>query len=312
MRSLLELLTHLHKAKQRKLIGGSGAKIGPDPGPMIGAPPPGPVPGVASDIPVMPALPPRPAPPIGPPMMSAGPQVVPGVASDIPVQAKGLPAPPMAPSGGPVAPPAPTPPKSLSLGPVPSGGPKPLLGGMGAKIGAGPSVVPGVASDIPVMSQGGPAPTAPPVMPKSPLLGGGPAPSGTGMPFVSPDLMPPPSPGGTPNIPDNPESMVPLSSSPNSPGVNGSDLKGLLMASHAQGGDSNPEQVSAPEKGTGHELPYQTYERLTGQHWTGGNSEQIQDMLSRLGVEGPGGAASTNLALQKALIANAMNGQGAQ
>ena len=49
------------------------------------------------------------------------------------------------------------------------------------------------------------------------------------------------------------------------------------------------------------ELPYQTYERLTGKRWTGGRSKSVQDILSRLGITAVPGSAEANLALQKAL-----------
>lgn len=67
-------------------------------------------------------------------------------------------------------------------------------------------------------------------------------------------------------------------------------------------GPSNP-----PNGGGGGELPYQTYERLTGQKWTGGRSKSIQDILSRLGITAMPGSPEANMALQKALMRNAEN-----
>lgn len=53
------------------------------------------------------------------------------------------------------------------------------------------------------------------------------------------------------------------------------------------------------------ELPYQTYERITGQKWTGGSSAQVQDAYKQYGVTGTPGSATANLALQKAMLASA-------
>ena len=49
------------------------------------------------------------------------------------------------------------------------------------------------------------------------------------------------------------------------------------------------------------ELPYQTYERITGKKWTGGNSPDVQSAYSKYGITAPAGSADANLALQKAL-----------
>ena len=71
-----------------------------------------------------------------------------------------------------------------------------------------------------------------------------------------------------------------------------------------------PEQTAiASPIGVGKELPYQTYERLTGNRWTGGGSESVQELMRLLGVSGPARAASTNLSLQQAMLKNAMGGQ---
>jgi hypothetical protein len=50
------------------------------------------------------------------------------------------------------------------------------------------------------------------------------------------------------------------------------------------------------------ELPYQTFQRLFGQQWEGGDSEQIRQLLRQFGISDTPGKASTNLALQQALV----------
>ena len=53
------------------------------------------------------------------------------------------------------------------------------------------------------------------------------------------------------------------------------------------------------------ELPYQTFQRLTGKQWTGpGGGEEVASMLRHFGIVEPQGSAAANLALQKALIDN--------
>jgi len=49
------------------------------------------------------------------------------------------------------------------------------------------------------------------------------------------------------------------------------------------------------------ELPYQTFERVTGKKWTGGNSADVQSAYQQYGITAPAGSAEANLALQKAL-----------
>lgn len=49
------------------------------------------------------------------------------------------------------------------------------------------------------------------------------------------------------------------------------------------------------------EKPYETYERITGKKWTGGNSPDVQSAYSKYGITAPAGSADANLALQKAL-----------
>lgn len=50
------------------------------------------------------------------------------------------------------------------------------------------------------------------------------------------------------------------------------------------------------------ELPYQTFERVTGKKWTGGNSPDVQSAYKQYGITAPAGSAEGNLALQKALM----------
>ena len=50
------------------------------------------------------------------------------------------------------------------------------------------------------------------------------------------------------------------------------------------------------------ELPYQTYERVTGKKWTGGNSADIQSAYKQYGITAPAASSEANLALQKALL----------
>lgn len=49
------------------------------------------------------------------------------------------------------------------------------------------------------------------------------------------------------------------------------------------------------------ELPYQTFERVTGKKWTGGNSADVQNAYKQYGITAPAGSSEGNLALQKAL-----------
>jgi len=64
--------------------------------------------------------------------------------------------------------------------------------------------------------------------------------------------------------------------------------------------------MSAPPRpprggGEGGEQAWQTYEKATGKKWTGGNSEQVKQLLTLLQIGGKAGSAEANLALQKAL-----------
>jgi hypothetical protein len=49
------------------------------------------------------------------------------------------------------------------------------------------------------------------------------------------------------------------------------------------------------------ETPAQTYERVTGQKWTGGTSAPVAALLQKAGVSAPAGSAQANLALQNYL-----------
>ncbi len=50
------------------------------------------------------------------------------------------------------------------------------------------------------------------------------------------------------------------------------------------------------------ELPYQTYERLTGKTWTGGTTQPILDAYKKYGITDAAGSAAANTALQTALL----------
>lgn len=50
------------------------------------------------------------------------------------------------------------------------------------------------------------------------------------------------------------------------------------------------------------ELPYQTYERITGKKWTGGGSKEVIDLLNQFGITAQPGSAEANLQLQKKLL----------
>lgn len=51
------------------------------------------------------------------------------------------------------------------------------------------------------------------------------------------------------------------------------------------------------------DLPYQTYEKVTGKKWTGGNSPEVIAMYQKYGIKDAPASANANLALQKALLA---------
>ncbi len=58
---------------------------------------------------------------------------------------------------------------------------------------------------------------------------------------------------------------------------------------------------SVPEPSR-HELPYQTYERMSGRRWTGGASDPIRSFLSKAGITDTPGSATANLKLQKYML----------
>jgi len=49
------------------------------------------------------------------------------------------------------------------------------------------------------------------------------------------------------------------------------------------------------------ELPFQTYQRVTGKKWTGGASPEVVSKLKEFGITSAPGSAEANLALQKQL-----------
>ena len=65
-------------------------------------------------------------------------------------------------------------------------------------------------------------------------------------------------------------------------------------------------RVPTPAESTsasGSELPFETYQRLTGQKWTGGSSDPVRALLQELGVSAQPGSSEANMGLQKALMA---------
>jgi hypothetical protein len=56
------------------------------------------------------------------------------------------------------------------------------------------------------------------------------------------------------------------------------------------------------------DLPYQTYEKITGKKWTGGNSPDIISMYQKYGIKDAPASAEANLALQKAMLAEKSGG----
>lgn len=50
------------------------------------------------------------------------------------------------------------------------------------------------------------------------------------------------------------------------------------------------------------DLPYQTYEKVTGKKWTGGTSSEVISQYQKYGIKDAPGSANANLALQKALL----------
>jgi hypothetical protein len=54
------------------------------------------------------------------------------------------------------------------------------------------------------------------------------------------------------------------------------------------------------------ELPFETYERISGHKWPGGRSASIVSLLKKFNVQWKPGSAEANLCLQGILIANEM------
>lgn len=52
------------------------------------------------------------------------------------------------------------------------------------------------------------------------------------------------------------------------------------------------------------DLPYQTYEKVTGKKWTGGNSPEIVSLYQKYGIKDAPASSEANLALQKALLSD--------
>ncbi len=97
------------------------------------------------------------------------------------------------------------------------------------------------------------------------------------------------------DFPSRPDTMVPLSESPYRQEM---APQGMLSPSH------EPNAPISAHMNAGKELPYQTYERLTGNKWHGG---QMQDAYSNMGITAAPGRAEANLALQQALLRSALN-----
>ena len=83
---------------------------------------------------------------------------------------------------------------------------------------------------------------------------------------------------------------------------------GIVLPPMGEHGATEPihhgkEEVKKPKS---IELPYQTFQRLTGKQWMGpSGGEEVASMLRHFGIVEPQGSAAANLALQKALIDNA-------
>lgn len=110
-------------------------------------------------------------------------------------------------------------------------------------------------------------------------------------------------------IADEPVSMMlpvggPMAShdtSEDNPLVNGTSVPFPIQGS-TFGPSAHPLTIGKPR-----ELPFETFQRLTGMKWHGGASPEVMDLMNRFGIEGKAGSAEANLALQKALLANAKN-----
>lgn len=182
----------------------------------------------------------------------------------------------------------------IGSAPLPMGG---IIGGNTAQIGAAPG--PQMSAAPPLNTGGSPS-----------LMAGDTA-------NLPPSLPPPvPPQGDTADMPPQASSGAPVTGGLPTMNLMASHLGTppvSPMVSHSTG--QTPSVTATPTSfrtfnTPGGELPYQTYERLTGQHWGGGGSANVQDLMSRLGVTGAPGSADANLALQKALLTNALNVHG--
>jgi hypothetical protein len=109
--------------------------------------------------------------------------------------------------------------------------------------------------------------------------------------------------------PPQPSFMLPVrgpfvshDTSEDNPLVNGTSVPFPIQGTPVLGKSEHPLTI-----GKHKELPFETFQRLTGMKWHGGASPEVLDLMSRFGIEGEAGSASANLALQKALLANAAN-----
>ena len=141
----------------------------------------------------------------------------------------------------------------------------------------------------------------------SPTLGAAPMGGGPAMPvFNDEDPANPAKPAAPPMLGPSPLEAIPAERA-----VDMQDTLGDsgFFGEQPEAPTSPAPETAAPKAG-GRELPYQTFERLTGQKWSGGRSSAVQDIMSRLGITAVPGSAEANLALQKALMQNAAGIEG--
>lgn len=137
-------------------------------------------------------------------------------------------------------------------------------------------------------SQPTPAPTA------SPLLGGPNAKIGAGQGRVQPRAIR--TVDQPPMLPPNPMTDVQRAYGISNP--NAATMEQMMLSRMPEA-----QQVPVPMgDSTGQELPWQTYERLTGQRWMGGNSADVLKLLNDFGINADPGSAEANIALQRALM----------
>lgn len=159
---------------------------------------------------------------------------------------------------------------------------------------AGKANMPPIGGNYGSNPQPSPTPTA------SPLLGGPNASMSAGQGIMAPRVI---------NTVDQ-KPLLPPNPMPQSEGISS---EGNLddMLSRANNAADNPDslrdilmaqQVPAPNADGGQELPYQTYERLTGQKWTGGMSPQVLELMNNFGIDAEPGSAEANMMLQKILL----------